>query len=70
MAMVGSASERTWEVGVLARGALRGGGLCAQDYIDRDRRATIKWKCDYDWDKANSSSTATEIRLGSGYWVG
>jgi hypothetical protein len=46
---------------VLARGALRG-GLCAQDYVDRDRRATIEWDCDYDWDKADSSNTATEIR--------
>ena len=34
----------------------------AQDYVDRDRRATIERECDCDWYKADSSSTATEIR--------
>ena len=36
--------------------------MCAQDYVDRDRRATIERECDCDWYKADSSSTATEIR--------
>lgn len=36
--------------------------MCAQDYVDRDRRATIERECDYDWYNADSSSTATEIR--------
>ena len=35
--------------------------MCAQDYVDRDRRATIEWECDYDWDKADSGSTVSEI---------
>ena len=33
----------------------------AQDYVDRDRRATIG-VCGYDWGNVNSSGTATEIR--------
>lgn len=60
--MLGSSSGCTRKVGVLARGALRGVVLRAQDYVDRDRRAKIKWVCDYDWyNNVSSSSTVTGV---------
>jgi hypothetical protein len=35
--------------------------LCAQGYVDRNRRVTIELECYCDWDKGGSSSTVTEI---------